>query len=707
MADRAAEIITDISQYRALINRLADQLCPAIEEQFDFAVRLDARDEAIEKLQVLINVVLDAARRSIGQLQDQKGALTKEIEDRKRLEAELRASEERFMAVLYASRDAMLLISEDTFVDCNEATARMLGYASREEVLMKHPSELSPPKQPDGRSSFEKANEMIALALKEGFHRFEWMHRRANGEPFPVEVSLTPLSLRGQTVIHCVWRDISDRKKAAADRERVARVQLVLNRLQQELLGPGPLTDKLDRITASAVRLFDLDFCRIWMTKPGDLCESGCVHAGVTEGPQACTNRSQCLHLMASSGRYAQIDEKEQCRVPFGCHEIGRVASRTNGHFLTNEVGSDPWIHNHEWAEELGLVSFVGYPLRPPGGETLGVLAGFSKQAITPEIDLIMESLAHTAARIIQSARVEEEQQQLQNRLNQAQRLESVGQLAAGIAHEINTPTQFVNDNTRFLRNAFPKLADLLTRYRQLAEACRTGPVPREMLDDLDAAAKSAKLDYLLGQIPEALSDSLDGLERVTKIVRAMKDFAHPGQQSLSPADLNKAIESTVTVARNEWKYVADMQLDLDPELPPVPCLLSDFNQVVLNIVVNAAHAIKDAIGENGQSKGTITISTRRDGDHVEVRIRDTGTGIPEAYRAKVYDHFFTTKAVGKGTGQGLAIARSVIVEKHRGTLTFETEMGKGTTFIIRLPLEQPEQAPPETPKDALACAIG
>jgi len=299
------------------------------------------------------------------------------------------------------------------------------------------------------------------------------------------------------------------------------------------------------------------------------------------------------------------------------------------------------------------------------------------------------------------------EHRMLQIQLAQAQRLESVGQLAAGIAHEINTPTQFVSDNARFLQNAFPKLQDLLARYRQLLDVCRAGPAPAELLDDVEAAVRKVKPDYLLEQIPGAITDSLEGLERIAKIVRAMKDFSHPGQQGLCAADLNKAIESTVTVARNEWKYVAEMKLDLDPALPHVLCMLGDFNQVILNIVVNAAHAIADAGGDSGQGKGTITVTTREADGQAEIRISDTGPGIPEEHRDKIFDHFFTTKPVGKGTGQGLAMARRVIVEKHHGTLTFETEVGRGTTFIIRLPVGPDAQATTEKPENELAYSAG
>jgi PAS domain S-box-containing protein len=287
----------------------------------------------------------------------------------------------------------------------------------------------------------------------------------------------------------------------------------------------------------------------------------------------------------------------------------------------------------------------------------------------------------------------------LESQLVQAQKMESIGQLAAGIAHEINTPTQFVGDNTRFLQDAFVDLQGLLAKYAVLAECCRTGSVTPEIVADAEAAAKQADLDYLQEEIPRAIAQALEGVERVTKIVRAMKDFSHPGGEGMEAVDLNKAIESTITVARNEWKYVAEVVTDFDPALPLVPCFLGDFNQVILNIIINATHAIADVVGDGATGKGTITVSTRHDGRWAEIRVRDTGTGIRPEYRAKVFDHFFTTKEVGKGTGQGLAIAYSVVTEKHGGTITFETEMGEGTTFIIRLPVER-EQATAEETSD-------
>ena len=191
---------------------------------------------------------------------------------------------------------------------------------------------------------------------------------------------------------------------------------------------------------------------------------------------------------------------------------------------------------------------------------------------------------------------------------------------------------------------------------------------------------------FVREEIPKALDQTLEGSERVARIVRAMREFSHPGSEEKQQIDLNRAIESTTIVTRNEWKYVADLITDFDPDLPPVPCLTDEFNQAILNLIVNAAHAISEIVAASGE-QGTITITTRVDSGWAEIRVADTGGGIPEKHRSRIFDPFFTTKPVGKGTGQGLAIVYGVIVEKHGGTIDFVTEEGRGTTFILRLPL--------------------
>ncbi|MGD0479972.1 MAG: PAS domain S-box protein [Terracidiphilus sp.] len=272
--------------------------------------------------------------------------------------------------------------------------------------------------------------------------------------------------------------------------------------------------------------------------------------------------------------------------------------------------------------------------------------------------------------------------------LRQAQKLESVGRLASGIAHEINTPIQFVGDNTRFLEDSFASLKTLLGKFGELRDAAASGAVSPYLLREVQRAEEESDFAYLLDETPRAIAQTMEGVNRVATIVRAMKEFAHPESKEMAPADLNKAIRSTITVARNEWKYVAEVETDF-ADLPLVICNVGDLNQVFLNLLVNAAHAIADVV--KGGGKGRITIRTTTEGDKVHISIADSGSGIPESIRTKIFDPFFTTKEVGRGTGQGLAIARSVIMERHKGTLTFESEVGKGTTFHIRLPVTTEE----------------
>jgi PAS domain S-box-containing protein len=278
------------------------------------------------------------------------------------------------------------------------------------------------------------------------------------------------------------------------------------------------------------------------------------------------------------------------------------------------------------------------------------------------------------------------ERMRLEEHLRQAQKLESIGQLAAGIAHEINTPMQYIGDNVQFLRDAFQDLRLVLKNYERLLVEAKGNVLSGETVQAVSAAVSDTDVGYLLEEIPKAIEQTLEGVTRVSTLVDAMKDFSHPDAKEKIMLDLNRAIESTLTVARNEWKYVADMETDYDASLPMVPCLPGEFNQAILILIVNAAHAIADVIEKGGPEKGKIKVQTRNCPEWAEVRIQDTGSGIPASIRSRIFDPFFTTKEIGKGTGQGLAIARSVIVDKHGGTIHFETEEGKGTTFVIRLP---------------------
>ncbi|MBI2511446.1 MAG: PAS domain-containing protein [Opitutae bacterium] len=331
-----------------------------------------------------------------------------------------------------------------------------------------------------------------------------------------------------------------------------------------------------------------------------------------------------------------------------------------------------------------GRVSWVStskFPLRDSEGEIVGTF-GISRN-------------------ITEQKLAEAERREMEAQRHLAQRMESIGGLAAGIAHEINTPTQFVTDNVHFLRRSFAQLADLLKACDALRAAATASPELREQAAAVAKLREDVELDYLLTEIPQTLTQSLEGLQRVARIVGSLKEFSHPNNAHSSTADLNHVIETAVNVTRHEWKYVAEVVCELAPDLPTVPCVVDEFNQVMLNLIVNASHAIGDALKQcdDGSVRGKITIRTRREDDWVEVEVEDTGTGIPEAHRARIFEPFFTTKEVGRGTGQGLTIVHRVIVKRHHGTVNFDTEIGRGTVFKIRLPLagETCLSAAPET----------
>ena len=417
-----------------------------------------------------------------------------DITEHKKAEEKLRESEKRFIDLLYASKDAILLIDDNAFVDCNDATAHMLGYLSTDDCLMVHPSELSPPTQPDGRDSLEKANEMIKIALENGYHRFEWLHQKASGEKLPVEVSLTPITYQGKTILHCLWRDLTSQK------------------------------------------------------------------------------------------------------------------------------------------------------------------------------------------------RIEEEKTKLEVQLAHAQKLESIGQLASGIAHEINTPTQYIADNTNFLKKGFSDLKEIITFYEELRGAVVGYGDHKDIVTKIQALEQEINLAFLKEEIPQSIEEMDIGLQQITRIVKGMKEFSHPATEEKKRVDINKALETVLSVSRNEWKYVAKVVKNFESETFFVACYPGDLNQVFLNIVVNAAQAIAGVRKEGEDIKGIITITTAFDKDWAKIEIADNGPGMPNEIQKKIFDPFFTTKEVGKGTGQGLSIAYSIVVNKHGGNIYCDSKVGEGTTFKICLP---------------------
>ncbi len=274
--------------------------------------------------------------------------------------------------------------------------------------------------------------------------------------------------------------------------------------------------------------------------------------------------------------------------------------------------------------------------------------------------------------------------------MNKRQKLEAMGQLASGIVHEINTPVQYVMDNINFLKDSFRDILQLVGKYDECIDGLSSGSLGVDDLrDKILAAQDDVDIAYLKDELPETLEQSIEGMKRIHRIVRAMKEFSHPGSDEKSSVNINMLLENAITISKNEWKYVADIVTEFDPDLPYVPCLSGEMNQVFLNLIVNAAHAIgtfADQRGDGGH--GTITVTSETMAGGIRVVISDTGGGIPEEIGDKVFQPFFTTKERGEGTGQGLAIAQRVVVDKHQGTLAYTSKIGKGTSFIIELPGE-------------------
>jgi signal transduction histidine kinase len=291
-----------------------------------------------------------------------------------------------------------------------------------------------------------------------------------------------------------------------------------------------------------------------------------------------------------------------------------------------------------------------------------------------------IETLRENAER---AATVERERQSMEVRLRHAQKLEALGTLAAGIAHEINTPAQYVGDNLRFLETSFVDFHRVLGACATLRRAAEDEPNLRSLARAVADAEMAVDFEFLTTEIPSSIAQSLDGIDRIRQIVLAVKEFSQPDVKEAAPLDLNHAIENTIAVTRNQWKYIAEMATDLAPDLPEVPCRGGEINQMLLNLIVNAAHAIE----AKGQGIGTISVATALRDGWAEIRVSDTGTGIPPALIDRIFDPFFTTKDPGKGTGQGLAICHNIVVTKHGGSISVESTLGEGSCFIVRLPL--------------------
>jgi len=605
------------------------------------ALHKDGREFPIELS--LASVPLHGQWHAVGVVRD--------ISERKRAEQALGDSETRHRTLFESSADAVMTLAPPSwkFTCGNPATLKMFGVKDEAEFISLGPWNLSPERQPDGQSSAEKAKEMIETAMREGSHFFEWTHRRLNGDDFPATVLLTRMELAGRALLQATVRDISEQKQAAERQARFLKWLEGVNQLREELLLPGSPEDKTKRITEAAVDLLDLDFCRIWRVKPSDLCEAGCIHAGAAEGPHVCRDRDRCLHLESSSGRYTHVDGDHR-RVPFGAYKIGRIATGQDVRFVTNNVTTDPRVHNHEWAKGLGLVSFAGYKLRGANGQPIGVLAAFAKHELSEEDDALLCDLAETTSKVIWDTQVQAELREKTKQAMLATRAKS--EFLANMSHEIRTPMTAILGYTDLLMDESLSAAD---RKNHLTTVRRNAEHLLQLINDILDLSKIESGKMVMEPGPCHLAST------VADVASMMRPRAEQSGNTL------------------EVRYTG-----------PVPEIIhtdtTRLRQVIVNLVGNAAK-----FTENGSIRIGVSFlpQWRSDGSAVSVQVIDTGIGISQEAQTRLFQPFTqaetsTTRKYG-GTGLGLAISRKIVAALG-GELTVESTPGEGSTFTVTIP---------------------
>lgn len=580
---------------------------------------------------------------------DETIVIIRDITANTEAEAELRTREELLRATLESTADGILVVNQEgvithsnaRFAEMWRVPPDLIESRNDERVLSTVADQVKAPEEFLARIRQLNARTDVA---------FDTLHFK-DGRVF--ERLSCPL-IRGGDMVGRVWsfRDVTER---AVAEERVA----CLNRLKEKLLGPEELGEKLQHITATVVEVLHADFARIWVTKPGDLCDAGCVHAIDGDDVHICPNRTRCLHLMASSGRYTHIDGLTHRRVPIGSYKIGRIAAGADAGFLTNDVVNDTRVHNRDWASKLGLVSFAGHKVVAADGRVIGVLAFFGRQPISADDFAFAEVLTNTVSQVIQATMADEQRKDLQIKLERAERMESLGILAGGVAHDLNNMLGPMVGYPELILMKLPPDSPVRKQVERMGNAARDAA---EVIQDLLTLARRGRYDM----------DSIS----LNDVVRGYLDS--PGFARLCERHPAAAIET-----------------DLSPSLPAISGSPAHLSKVIMNLVTNAFEAMPRG--------GTLTIQTVTEtlnrlysgytritpGDYVVLKVRDTGVGIAPADLARIFEPYYSKKRMGiSGSGLGLSVVYGV-VKDHHGYYDILSEIGRGTEFILYFPVAE------------------
>ncbi len=668
-------------------------------------------------------------------------------------QAELITAEGRLKAITSATLDGIVMVDQDGIVSFwNQAAERIFGYSATEVVGFNLLSLVVPRRShvevKKAFSKFKGSGKALGIGRV-----LQLVATHKNGTEFPIEFSLAALIEDGVWHAVGVVRDVTERNEQ--ERKQFEHIQF-LRTLIDTLPNPLFYENMEGRIIGCNKAFLDflnLDAIEVVGSTTMDLLSKAIddgkedLQPSFLRYPDACETT---FHLNESTGRvrhavYRKAPYWDADGTPAGY--VATIQEITELKETEEALRQNEWLFSAIHSHVVDLIAIIdaegnrvytspsyqfvlGFSpqemdqltsldiLHPndvervrealnsivEGGPTLSLeyrlrhkdgrwLYFESKAAVIPSPDPGAVRALVVARDITARKEAEKNRSVMEIQLRQAQKLEAIGQLAAGIAHEINTPTQFIGDNTSFLRDSSRDTFSIIDRLAThlVHIAAISGEGSAEAYAAL-AELEQSDLGYLREEVPKAIQQSLDGAGRIAKIVKAMKDFSHPGGETKTLTNLHEAIESTIVVSRNEWKYAANLETDFDPHMPLVPCFPSELNQVILNLIVNAAHAIESAKGdENKVTLGLIQIKTVATEEEVQILISDNGTGISEAVQGRMFEPFYTTKPVGKGTGQGLSIAHAVIVDKHQGRIDVQSQEGQGTTFVLHLPLNNSE----------------